>query len=655
YTLVIAFDTPALPSGVIKTNALPIQLTATDPGPGRGLVQFAAMAAYDTEDAISLSGGDPEGLLAAAKALASPPPVLEPDAEPNVLFDAVAAQEQGETKVEGIRRFVGVPISELAASPDGTRIAAGLKGWGNNLFVLDGQGRALGKDLAGKFFPVRLETFAGGFAVLSHENDPTTLYLKLNDREGKPMLRVAAPGRRVGGVRDCTPNFPEQADNFLKQASFSLTPDGRRLGAAGSKGIAVWDLKARKVVARDDSVHYNAPGPESHAWPDTASFPQVRLSPDGRRFVLQHNGKLFMRDAATGATLDQVSLPVGSTMGRVQLFDGHLLVVGDREFFAFRDGKLLWHWKAPDEVTASAFAPDGLRYAIGEVGGAVRLMNGGGQVGGFVPAGGGMITTLGLLPESGRVAFATATGGVGVVEFSGRVVWQGNVDARAVIRLAGPSGETVVGDGRGIVRRFGADGKKLWETALTPLVWRPDTHNLLLAPDPTPTLRLPAPKSPQTAVPAGAPNLAPQATVKYLPSRSWWKERIDPDRSVSLNDGKRDSPPGGWFDRTKLEYLAFVPSPPTWELTWKEPVAIGTVVVCESPDHPEAVPEEVKVEAWLDGDWKEVVHTHWNRDVIHVHQFPAITTAKLRYMPVGDLANKLWLSEIEVYGPASRR
>jgi hypothetical protein len=269
--------------------------------------------------------------------------------------------------------------------------------------------------------------------------------------------------------------------------------------------------------------------------------------------------------------------------------------------------------------------------------------------------GGGMTTSLGLLPDSGRVAFATATGDVGVVESTGRVVWQENVGARAVISFVGPSGETVVGDGRGIVRRFAAGGKKLWETDLTPLLWWPDTHGLLVAPDPTPTLRLPAPDAPKATIPVGMPDLAPQASVKYLPSRSWWNERIDPDRSVSPNDGKRDAPPGGWFDRTKLEYLASVPSPPAWEFTWKEPVTIGTVAAYESPDHPEAVPEEVKIEAWLDGDWKEVLHTYWNRDAVHIHQFPAVTTTKVRYMPVGDLANGPWLSEVEAYGPGGER
>jgi hypothetical protein len=123
-------------------------------------------------------------------------------------------------------------------------------------------------------------------------------------------------------------------------------------------------------------------------------------------------------------------------------------------------------------------------------------------------------------------------------------------------------------------------------------------------------------------------------------------------RSVSLNDGQRVAPNGGWFNPKTLEYAAFVPSPPAWQLEWKEPVTFNAVLIHESPDHPESVPEEIAIDAWQDGSWKRVTHELWNRDVAHAHRFPSVTTTKMRYVLIGDVSKNVWLSEIEVYDTA---
>jgi hypothetical protein len=343
-------------------------------------------------------------------------------------------------------------------------------------------------------------------------------------------------------------------------------------------------------------------------------------------------------------------------LGPVQVYDGHVLVVGgphfDRppfsEFFAWKDERLLWHWNSPRPVAATAFAADGLHYAVGEVDGTLRLMEGGGQVAGWLSPDGAM-TSLSLSPGGDRVAFATTGGWVGVIDFGGRVLWQRHLGARAVIQFLGGQGDTVVGDWRGLVRRFSAVGQRLWEVDLTPHVWRDDLAALLTRPDPTPTLRLPAPDRPRVTVPHGARNLAPSATVTLLRPRHWFGEDRGPVREVRLNDGKKVPPAEGWFARPTLELAAFVPSPPAWELEWKEPVTLNTLVAHESSDHPEAVPEEIRIEAWTGEGWKVVAHELWNRDMVHVHRFDAVTTTKLRYVPEGDLTKNVWLSEIEIF------
>jgi len=696
YDLIVALDVPGLSSGVIPLDALPVKPTETDPGPGRGLVQFVAMPLYDTEDGISLAGGDLIGLVAAAKALAGTPPVerpapreavtpkelevtlTKPAPEPLPVLPvapvppaaeaapagaqlaappaapAPAAQPAPPKQPEpvvltGIRRFLGIPVAEVVASPDGKRIAVALKGWGNNLIFLDDAGKIITKELAGKFFPMQLQSFNGGFAALQHENDPTTLYLKMYDADGKPIRRLAAFGRRVGGMRDWSASHPlVMAETFLKQASFSLSADGRFAAVAGSRGVAVWDLAERKVNWRDDTIHYKGFGPSNTATPLADTFPQVKLSPDAQAIVVQHDGKLILRNGQNGGVGGQIALPVGAKMGRVQLYDGHRLIVGDSEFFVFHDGNPQYYWKAPKPVTAVKFASNGSHWAVGESDGTLRLMVNGGQSGGVVVPS-GAIASIDIKPDISLIAYSSTTGWIGVTDFNGKVVWQTSVGSRAFIRFLGNTPNTVVGDGRGILHRYAADGKLAWEVDLTPEVYREGIINWLTSADQTPTLAVPAPGEQKVAVPAGLPNLAPQAKVTYLETKNWWGQKVQPERPVPLNDGKKDSPEGGWFDMERLEYAAFVPSPPVWEFEWPQPIAINTIVVHESAAHPEAVPEEIKIEAWIENDWKEVVHTYWNTGTTHGHQFNAVTTNKIRYMPVGDLANNIWLSEIEVF------
>ena len=49
-----------------------------------------------------------------------------------------------------------------------------------------------------------------------------------------------------------------------------------------------------------------------------------------------HNGRVVLRDGRTGAATGEIALPLGSLMGPVQVFDGHVLVIGASEFLATR-------------------------------------------------------------------------------------------------------------------------------------------------------------------------------------------------------------------------------------------------------------------------------------------------------------------------------
>ena len=302
-----------------------------------------------------------------------------------------------------------------------------------------------------------------GFWLTSYENDPTCAYWKHYDRDGKPTLRLAADGRRFGGARDWSANHPiVEQDRFRPQASFSATHDGRFAAVGGSRGIAVWDLAKHAIVWRDDTVHHTVPlSRKADVTPNASMFPQVKLSPDGSLLVLQHGGKVLLRDGRTGKPLGEQTLPQGASLGRTRVCNGHTLVVGDQEFFAYRDGHPLWHWKAPTDVNAVAFADDGLHFAIGEPNGTVRILEGGGQIGGYVAPVGG-IDSLAMLPDASKVAFSTSGGQVGVLDRTGQVVWQSNVGTRAPDCLPGRHGRN---RGRRLARR-GAPLQRLRATAL---------------------------------------------------------------------------------------------------------------------------------------------------------------------------------------------
>src|SRR4029079_18161615 len=118
YDLIVALELAEMPSGVVKPDILPISPSMADPGPRRGLVQFAVAPVYDSEDAISLASGDADGLRQAAEALRNiPVDALEKPTALRAVKDLVVKVSSHQP--EGIRQFPGLPIHEITVSPDG--------------------------------------------------------------------------------------------------------------------------------------------------------------------------------------------------------------------------------------------------------------------------------------------------------------------------------------------------------------------------------------------------------------------------------------------------------------------------------------------------------------------------------------------------------
>jgi len=392
----------------------------------------------------------------------------------------------------------------------------------------------------------------------------------------------------------------------------------------------------------------------------------VMIASDASSVAVQYNGKIALRDAKTGKPAGEVQLPLGASLGRARQFDGTTLIVGDNELFAIQvrpkiEKKPLWWWKIPATDLASiSFAPSGgadpLNFAVGQYDGTVRLMRGSRQVLGSVAQSGGALS-VDLSRDGSRFAYVSTTGEAESMS-RGKGAWVMNIKHRGAIAFIGNDGDTVIADWLGVVRRLDAKAKEAWRIDLTPQVWRDDIDKILTTLDATPTLRLEAPA--RDGAPMAGKNLAPDASVALTQARTiGWERPIATlkDGGAVLNNGKADDAERPWFDRDGANYMvgSEYKKPLTWELTWKEPVKLDVLVVRESAAHPESVPEEIAIDAWIEeGDWKgwkRLVHDRWNSGTVHAHPFPAATTKQLRYIVYGDFANNLWTAEIEAYGP----
>jgi hypothetical protein len=203
-------------------------------------------------------------------------------------------------------------------------------------------------------------------------------------------------------------------------------------------------------------------------------------------------------------------------------------------------------------------------------------------------------------------------------------------------------------------------------TDLTPRVYRDDEAKMLTTPDGTPTLRVPAPTAPETGPAAPVVDAARKLAVQscaYITTSGWRGPVTLTQNAALLVDGKLDPFKTAWFSsgygpftektcRDGAYWLGGAPAAPAFDLQLKAPASVDTVVVHEDPAHPEAIPQEIEIEAWVNNNWQMVAHDLWVDSATHVHHFAPVVTNKLRYTVMGDLYHNLWTTEIEVYGGA---
>jgi|GEM_PF-1989537 len=637
-----------------SNNILPIPVTKAEPGNGRGLIQFLVMPVYNEENGVSVAGGDDEGIIKALTALNDE--IINNFAKvsfvennkPNLTYKDIALTKSI-SKPKGLSEYIGVPASEITVSGNGKTIAVAFKGWGDNLAFLDSNGKVLKKVASGKFYPIHLSSLDKGFMVYEHYNDPNAMYATVYNSSGILEYRLAPTGRRIGGARDYPASHPLVfEERFVSQTSYSITPNGNYAAVGGTRGIAVWDLNAKKMLWHDDTITYiDGAG-------NASGYPQLSLSPDGNKLIVVYNNVVTIRNARNGDLQSELTLPVGAKIGSVQYNKNNKIIIGDSDFYAFDGDKLMWHFIMPEPPLDSAFADNAMDYVLGALDSSVKVMSGGFQVSGYV-MNSGVPISVDILPNSSLVAFGGTTGIIGVMKRDGTVVWESNVGSRAAVSFAGTGGDLVVSDWKGNIYYFDSKGKQKWVIQLGDKVYRDDIVDVLLDESAITTYEIPRPYAlTEINIPEGAENVAAGTTnVRLIPHRDWWNGEQFPQAngSVDLTNGIVENHDLPWYDRDALDNAAHVPSPPAWEISRRDGgiMRVNTIVIREDPRYPEAVPSEIKVEAFLNNEWIPLVHEYWNAGTSHTHQFVTVDAERIRYTPIGDLSKNIWLREIELY------
>ncbi|HYE05035.1 MAG TPA: hypothetical protein VEL07_05865 [Planctomycetota bacterium] len=172
-----------------EANLLARPLTESYPGPGRGLVALVRSPFAYGRDVLCLLGPDDTGVRAAITALAdvsapaaapAPIPVAKPAPEPasERATAAISADATPLPPAPVAMASTGAPVQAIAHAADGSRLAFACGAVGDNLFVLDGDGRIQLEDKVGHVDSAALALLPDGRIAVASDG---WLYLRATD------------------------------------------------------------------------------------------------------------------------------------------------------------------------------------------------------------------------------------------------------------------------------------------------------------------------------------------------------------------------------------------------------------------------------------------------------------------------------------------
>jgi outer membrane protein assembly factor BamB len=247
-----------------------------NPGAGRALIISVPKAFHTAKDTIVISSGDVAGLERGLRALLSPDlidgvtyPLLPPTERPKGDEKAFASLTQlpgKEVRATSTRRLARLEniVTAIAVHPESRRIVAGTRGYGDNLFCLDMQGRKLWSRYLSEYEVHRVEvTPDGRYVFASCVFDDRTYMLDAAD----------------GTIRWSVVNVPKKqvAHNFEGYASSyshpTVYPEAEELVIHHKDGAAILGFDGR--ISAHLAVPPRVNGPVFS--PDVTYFATVEL------------------------------------------------------------------------------------------------------------------------------------------------------------------------------------------------------------------------------------------------------------------------------------------------------------------------------------------------------------------------------------------
>ncbi|HEY8666940.1 MAG TPA: hypothetical protein VIL86_09755, partial [Tepidisphaeraceae bacterium] len=225
----------------LQQNQLLVRpLTASYPGPGRGVLALVRSPFAPRKDALCLLGDD-AGVGSAIAALAhvsAAPPALAKPPEVVAAAELKPAIHEAEGKLEPGTPFAsmdGAPVQVVASDPAGERIAFGTMGYAKNVFVFDTSGKLQVEDKIGHVHTLGLQFLPGGAdgKRLAVTSDNITY---LRNEDGSIPWRMRGGGGRTDTVH--------------------VDPQGRYIVVPENGTMCVYGLDLKPLWKVDDFEKY---------------------------------------------------------------------------------------------------------------------------------------------------------------------------------------------------------------------------------------------------------------------------------------------------------------------------------------------------------------------------------------------------------------
>ena len=650
-------------------------MTEYVPGAEHGVVTALFSIRDYRENAIALVGGDAAGLQKTIEAfvrwLGGPAAIAVP--KPTANRDVTASGKAATTPATPLlRELTGVKLSNIHASPDGKRLLVTAEGYMNNVALLQDNG-------AGAEILTAMRIGQGpkvGSAYLSADGQSIGVSARVTQPYGQGFHMVNAANGSMHA-------FAAFGDFAPRSYHFAASDDGTTVLAPGQFGVVCWrrdgatwreawaidywknfqqlDWPIHNQDERLPQFHAYIPSgadyalivfaettnngwvvAEHHygAWvaavdlatgaerwkfaipiPDTLLFPELHLSPDGSRMMLQVQKDSFGKETfryfslekdgtmigAWDAKVAPRSVAVANATGNIaEAFTDRLLEMRSA------DGTLLFNqlWDGADMISL-AFAADGRQLYVSDAAGQLTLLN----------------------PD-------------------GSTRWRASVGSVSALAVAANRVYAAGWDGR--VRAFTEDGHPQWTLDCTPGMRVDDPKAMLLAMPPLPEAAISQATRPSvtsTIVPQGDNLLRTgKATLTTGGTSGWLSAGRNNVKAEELVNGQYDDVNTPWMPLSECDMNARTGRQVWAEITFTAPTDVAALTVYEHTAHPESWPSEGLVQVWNEEmqRWDTALRAIYLHGPITTYPLSLKGVTKLRYAPWNGYFRNFYTSEIEV-------